>query len=286
MSQSVPTPFLKWVGGKRQLLPYLLKQVPDLRDVCYHEPFVGGGALFFALKAQDRLGQVRLSDVNGELINAYRVVRDQVEPLIEVLRRHRNEEEYYYHVRSLDPSQLSEVERAARLIYLNKTCFNGLYRENRKGQFNVPFGRYASPTLCAEDTLRSASRALQGVVLEVASFEESLRAVALGDFVYLDPPYVPVSATSSFVGYSAGGFDGVAQARLAKLASDLSSYGVNVVASNSVAPLVRQLYEGFSIEEVRASRAVNSRGDRRGKVGELVMCAGPAFLPSHIQESS
>ena len=271
------SPFVKWVGGKRQLLPELLRRVPDLRGARYHEPFVGGGALFFALSTRGSLGAVRLTDVNVELVNAYQVVRDRVEPLIEALRQHRNDEERYYQVRSQDPHTMSPVERAARLIYLNKTCFNGLYRENRRGQFNVPFGRYTSPNICAEDNLRAASTALQRVVVEATSFEDTTREAAPGDFVYFDPPYVPVSATSSFVSYSAGGFDERAQERLALTAATLADHGVNVMVSNSVAPLVRKLYAGFWIEEVSASRSVNSRGDRRGKVGELVMCAGPAF---------
>lgn len=278
-------PFLKWAGGKRQLLPNLMRRVPDLArgGGRYFEPFVGGGALFFALAQTGRLpkGAARLSDINGELITTYRVVRDDVEGLIQKLRAHENTEEHYYGVRAQDPRHLSATERAARLIYLNKTCFNGLFRENSRGEFNVPFGRYARPCICAEDTLRAASAALRDVAIEVASFEETAQLARPGDFVYCDPPYAPVSRTASFTRYSAGGFDEVAQARLALVAALLAERGVNVMLSNSVAPLVRELYASFHIvEEVQATRAINSRADRRGKVGELILCAGPAYHPS------
>lgn len=270
-------PFLKWAGGKRQLLPHLLQRVPHLHEGRYHEPFVGGGALFFALCGTGRLGRkgARLADVNPELINCYLVVRDQVEALIRLLLLHQNEESYYYRIRALDPRTLDPVQRAARLIYLNKTCFNGLFRENSRGIFNVPFGRYAKPRVCAADDLRAASAALRGVAIELSPFEAVGRCARRGDTVYFDPPYMPVSATSSFTGYSAGGFDEDAQIRLALLAASLAERGVNVLLSNSVAPLIQQLYQGFQIEEVQASRAINSRSDRRGKVSELLISAGP-----------
>ncbi len=270
-------PFLKWAGGKRQLLPELLCRIPELSGGRYHEPFVGGGALYFALHDRGRVGRkgARLSDINAELINAYTVVRDQVEPLIAVLSRHKNDEDHYYEVRALDPHRLDPVERAARLIYLNKTCFNGLFRENQRGGFNVPFGRYARPRFCAVDNLRAASHALRGACIEVSSFEESIRAARRGDFVYFDPPYAPVSRTSSFVNYSSGGFGEDAHVRLAMVAASLAERGVNVLLSNSVAPLVQQLYFAFRVEEVQAARAINSRADRRGKISELLIAAGP-----------
>lgn len=272
-------PFLKWAGGKRQLLPALLARTPDLKRARYHEPFVGGGALFFALRERSRLGQkgARLSDINAELINAYLVVRDRVEPLIRVLGGHRNDEQYFYAVRAQDPQRLDPVERAARLIYLNKTCFNGLFRENQRGAFNVPFGYYARPRLCPADTLRQASRALAGVTIEHAPFETVVPWARPGDFVYFDPPYVPVSRTSSFVNYSSGGFGEEDQVRLALVAATLCERGVNVLLSNSTAPLVRSLYAAFRVEPVEASRAINSQGARRGKIGELLITAGPHY---------
>ncbi len=270
-------PFLKWAGGKRQLLPELMHRVPDLAGGRYHEPFVGGGALYFALHDRGRVGRkgARLSDINAELINAYTVVRDHVEPLITMLSRHKNDEDHFYEVRALDPHKLDTVERAARLIYLNKTCFNGLFRENQRGGFNVPFGRYARPRFCAVENLRAASHALRGVCIEVAPFEQSIRATRRGDFIYFDPPYVPVSRTSSFVNYSSGGFGEPAHMRLALVAASLAERGVNVLLSNSMAPIVQQLYGAFRMEEVLASRAINSRADRRGKVSELLIAAGP-----------
>lgn len=293
--RSLPAPFLKWAGGKRQLLPELLRRTPDLSGARYHEPLLGGGALFFALKGSGRLGRrgARLTDINPELINSYQAVRDHVEALIKLLRTHKNDEDHYYKVRAQDPRRLDPVQRAARLIYLNKTCFNGLFRENQNGVFNVPFGRYARPRFCAEETLRAARDALRGVTIEVASFEEVTQAARRGDFIYFDPPYVPLSKTASFTRYSAGGFGEAAQARLALVAAHLAGRGVNVMLSNSVAPLVRELYAGFLVEEVQATRAINSRADRRGAITELLILAGPHVgIPGkrkkgwHLRESN
>lgn len=272
-----PRPFLKWAGGKRQLLPELLARMPrSFRR--YHEPFLGGGALYFALAGQGHEG-VRgalLSDKNPELVNAYRIVRDQVETLIYLLGAFRNEEDVYYAVRAQDPARLDPVQRAARLIYLNKTCFNGLFRENRRGHFNVPFGRYKSPLICAPNELRAASRALRGADIEVRSFEQALALPEAGDFVYCDPPYAPVSRTASFTGYTGGGFDEAAQRRLADLVRGLGTGGVNVLVSNSWVPLTCELYDGLRVEQVLAGRAINSRGSGRGKVPELLASTGPA----------
>ena len=276
-------PFLKWAGGKRQLLPEILSRLPN-RFTGYHEPFVGGGALFFALAERGLLanspkklgnGRARLADINADLVNAYQVVRDSVETLIHLLGQFRNEEVFYYEVREQDPKQLDPVQRAARLLYLNKTCFNGLFRENRKGQFNVPFGHYRDPQFVRPNDLRAASRALSGVTIERAGFESLAERAQAGDFVYLDPPYAPVSRTASFTSYSAGGFDDAAQEKLGQLVRDLGNRGVSVLLSNSAVPFTRQLYAGLHVEEVLASRAINSRGDRRGKVPELLVAAGP-----------
>jgi DNA adenine methylase len=269
-------PFVKWAGGKRQLLPDLLHRVPECFRH-YHEPFVGGGALFFALTEQNRLDgkAVRLTDINVELINTYRVVRDRVETLISLLSTFQNDESFYYHIRALDLGQLDPVQRAARFIFLNKTCFNGLFRENRKGQFNVPFGHYKQAQICAPNDLRAASRALRGVCLEVASFAEIEAASQPGDFVYCDPPYAPVSRTSSFTAYNGGGFGDADQQRLADVVSALGQRGVHVLLSNSAVPLTYSLYREHHVEEVLARRAINSRGDRRGRVPELLVAAGP-----------
>ncbi len=291
-------PFLKWAGGKRQLLPVILPRVPSVRKGRYHEPFLGGGAVFFALKERGLLGtkKARLSDINQELVNAYQVVRDDVESLIGLLKTHKNEEEYYYKMRALDPQTLDPLERASRLIYLNKTCFNGLFRENQKGQFNVPFGRYPHPQICDAEVLLSAHYALKGTTIEVASFEETFEAAASGDFVYFDPPYAPLSPTSSFVNYHAGGFHEKEHIQLADGIQKLAERGVNVMASNSSVPWIRTLYQDCFTEEVLASRSINSRSDKRGRVLELLIHAGPyakafqrspqAFLEWHLGESN
>ena len=269
-------PFVKWAGGKRQLLPDLLHRVPQsFRH--YHEPFVGGGALFFSLCEQQRLDgkAVRLTDINVELINTYRIVRDRVETLISLLSTFKNDERFYYSIRALDPKQLEPVQRAARFIFLNKTCFNGLFRENRQGRFNVPFGHYKQAQICAPNDLRAASFALRGVCLEVASFKDIEAACQSGDFVYCDPPYAPVSRTASFTAYNGGGFGDEDQQRLADVVRVLGERGVHVLLSNSAVPLTYALYRELHVEEVLARRAINSRGDRRGRVPELLVAAGP-----------
>ncbi|HRI51935.1 MAG TPA: DNA adenine methylase [Pseudomonadota bacterium] len=283
-----PRPFLKWAGGKRQLLPELLSRLPaafaeslgrgsPLSGCRYHEPFVGGGALFFALSGRGAIapGSARLADINPELINAYQVVRDRVETLIDLLEVFRNEEDFFYEVRGQQTSNLNPIQRAARLIYLNKTCFNGLFRENRRGHFNVPYGHYATAHFCAANELRAASRALRGVAIEVSPFESLAERAQPGDFVYCDPPYAPVSRTASFTSYSSGGFDEAAQQRLADLIVELGERGVSVLLSNSAVPFTRALYERCHVEQIYAKRAINSRGDRRGPVPELLVATGP-----------
>jgi len=279
-------PFLKWAGGKGQLLGQYEPFFPHHFNA-YYEPFLGGGAVFFHLwnlAATGSLGsrawrpgaahQPRpafLSDVNEELINAYIVVRDRVEELIERLRGHRNERGYYYALRAQDPTALGPVERAARLIYLNKTCYNGLYRVNRWGRFNVPFGRYKNPLICDAEGLRAASLALQGVELRACDFEEALQGAGPGDFVYLDPPYDPLSATASFTSYAQGGFDEGEQRRLARSFAELDRRGCLLMLSNADTELVRRLYRGFRIVQVQAKRAINSRADGRGAISELLI---------------
>jgi DNA adenine methylase len=269
-------PFVKWAGGKRQLLPEILSRLPG-GIARYHEPFVGGGAVFFALAGRGLLtpGRARLADINVELVNAYQVVRDRVETLILLLGQFRNEEDFYYEIRAQEPARLDPVQRAARLLYLNKTCFNGLFRENRQGRFNVPYGHYRDPQFLRPNDLRAASRALRGVAIEQSPFEALEALVEPGDFVYLDPPYAPVSRTASFTSYSAGGFDDDAQRRLAAVVTRLGERGVNVLLSNSAVPFTFELYRGLHVETVLAGRAINSRGDRRGKVPELLVAAGP-----------
>jgi DNA adenine methylase len=267
-------PFLKWAGGKAQLLPEIVARVPASFGG-YHEPFIGGGAVFFALAAGGRLGGgASLSDVNPNLVETWRAIRDDVEGVIAALGPHVNEAEHFYRVRALEPGALTLAARAARVIYLNKTGFNGLYRENRSGRFNVPFGRYANPTICDAPNLRAVSKALQGVSIEVRDFRSVLERAVPGDFVYFDPPYVPLSSTASFTAYSrGGGFGPEEQRALRDVFAELAARGVHVLLSNSDVPIVRELYRGFRIEQVWARRPINSNPDARGAVAEVLVRA-------------
>jgi DNA adenine methylase len=261
-------PFVKWAGGKRQLLPELLRCVPE-RYGRYYEPFVGGGALFFELRPPAAF----LTDVNERLIRTYRGVRDQVERVIALLDSYPHDEKFFYELRDVNIDLHSDAEVAAWFIYLNKVGFNGLYRVNRKNRFNVPFGRHKNPTICDDATLRACSAALARATLEVADFSSAVAGAAAGDLVYFDPPYVPLSMTSSFTSYTSDGFGYDAQVRLRDLALELKQRGVHVVLSNSSADLVRNLYspDGFTTTEVSATRLVNSKVARRGAITELVI---------------
>ena len=267
-TQTRAKPFLKWVGGKTQLLPQIFELFPKNFNR-YHEPFVGGGAVFFNLQPNKAI----LSDVNPDLIQAYQMIRDDVDSVIAELKQHRAEEAYYYSVRETDVAELSAAEAAARIIFLNKTCFNGLYRVNRRGKFNVPFGKYANPTICNEKNLRAVSDALQGVDIRLQSVFELDTRVKKNDLVYFDPPYVPVSPTASFTSYTKQGFGEHQQRELAELFGRLVSKGAHCFLSNSDTPLVRELYKDFNIKKVYARRAINSRADRRGPVGEVIVCS-------------
>lgn len=265
-----PRPFLKWAGGKGQLLEQLKPLLPHTPWRRYFEPFVGSAALFFAL----RPAEATLSDVNRELIDCYVAVQKHVERLVFALERHEYDEQLYYEVRKQDPADLDLPTRAARTIYLNKTGYNGLYRVNRAGRFNVPFGRYTNPGFRSPDSvdnLRACSRALRTAKLAVRDFGQVVRHARRGDFVYFDPPYVPLSETSAFTSYAAAGFGPAEQARLAEVVGELSDAGVLVMLSNSDTPMVRTLYAKYRIDVVTASRSINSRATGRGKVHEVVV---------------
>lgn len=267
-----PRPFLKWVGGKGQLLEQIFEQLPE-RFRRYHEPFTGGGAVFFGLSRTGRLAKKRayLSDVNSELVDTYTAIKLDVDEVIEALGVHHYDSDYYYEVRAQDPSLLSKPERAARMIFLNRCGFNGLYRVNRKGIFNVPFGRYTNPLICDENNLRQASRALQKVVIKNEGFEAIAKRAQAGDLVYFDPPYVPISDTASFVGYAKNGFTPDDQEKLACIVEDLSDRGVHCILSNSDAPWVVKRYSRFQVNIVPARRSINSKASKRGPVGEVVV---------------
>ena len=264
-------PFLKWVGGKTQLLPEISKRMPADYDK-YFEPFLGGGAVFFALQKQNAY----LVDINYELINTYRVVRDCLDELIGDLKRHVYDKNYYYNIRRIDReieyTSWSNVQKASRFIYLNKTCYNALWRVNSKMQFNTPFGRYKNPTILDEQTLRKCSEVLQNnVELIAGDFRDIESLITSKDFVYFDPPYVPLSKTASFTAYSKGGFNENMQRELSLLCKRLDQKGVRFMLSNSSASLVLELYKSFNIEFVKASRAINSQGHERGKISEVIV---------------
>ncbi len=260
-------PFIKWAGGKRQLLPELLRYVPKQYGT-YYEPFVGGGALFFELGPRPAV----LADVNARLIRTYHGVRDHVDEVISRLREYPHDSRFFYELRDVDIDLRSDAEVAAWFIYLNKIGFNGLYRVNRQNRFNVPFGRHKNPNICDDATLRACSRALSGAELLVADFEAVVRDAQANDLVYFDPPYVPLSVTSSFTSYTSGGFGPADQVRLRDLALELKQRGVHVLLSNSSAEFVRDLYRpSFETTEVSATRLVNSKGARRGAITELVI---------------
>lgn len=267
------SPFLKWAGGKGQLLEQLLPLVPAFER--YFEPFLGGGAMFFA----QRPAQATISDANPRLIGCYEVVRDAPAELLALLARYREAhcEAFYYEVRSRynEDTSASALEQAAMFIYLNKTGYNGLYRENRRGRFNVPFGRYLRPSICDESLMRSASEVLQSARLRCGGYEESLQDAGPGDFVYLDPPYQPVSPTARFTSYFRQGFGEAEQRALARCYRQLHERGCKLMLSNSDAALIRELYEGFAIHEVQANRAISRNGQGRGPVTEFVVVNYP-----------
>lgn len=263
-------PIVKWVGGKRQLMFELLKNMPETYNR-YFEPFIGGGALFFELQPQNGY----ISDMNEELINLYTVVRDDVYNLIDDLNKHEISKEYFLKIRNLDRTEkynkLSDLQKASRFIYLNRTCFNGMYRVNSQGQFNVPFGDYKNPRIVDAGNLINCSNLLKNTEICCADFSEILNKVQKGDFVYFDPPYVPLNETSSFTSYTKDGFDLDMQFKLKDVCDELDSMGVMFMLSNSDTKLVNELYSNYEIKKVFASRAINANGNGRGKITEVLV---------------
>lgn len=265
-------PFLKWAGGKRQLLPEIRKYVPKQYET-YYEPFVGAGAVLFDLQPKKAV----INDINVELVNTYHVIREHVDELVETLSKHKNDKDYYYRIRNLDRTaefhQLSMIERSARMIYLNKTCFNGLYRVNRQGQFNVPYGKYKNPNIVNEEVLRAVHHYLTNndITILNVDFVQAVETAKAGDFIYFDPPYDPVSETASFTSYSLGGFDRDDQLRLRDLFIELHERGCYVLLSNSATEFIQDIYADFHVELVSASRAINSVASKRGKIAEVLV---------------
>lgn len=267
----IPYPFLKWAGGKRQLLSQIDKFIPTTFKK-YIEPFVGGGALFFYLLPKNAI----LIDNNWELINCYMVIKKDVHQLIDCLKIHRYDKEYYYKIRALDRNtekynSISKTEKAARTIFLNKTGYNGLFRVNQKGFFNVPFGRYKNPKICDKKNLMAVHYALKPVKIIHNSFEHCLECAEEDDFVYLDPPYYPISDTSLFTSYTKHDFGKKAQIKLHEIVQELDHKGCRVLLSNSYSDFIINLYKGFRIEILKAKRAINSKSNRRGEIKEVLI---------------
>ncbi len=266
-----PAPFVKWVGGKGRLLAQLLPMLPPGVERMRHvEPFAGGAAMFFARRPKRAL----LCDVNPALVHTYEMVRDRVDEVAAQLAHHaeRHEQAYYYQVRErYNEGRDDGPERAAMFIYLNKTCFNGLHRVNRKGEFNVPAGRYTNPRILDEDGLRAASAQLASADLRCATFEGLLASARPGDFVYFDPPYEPMSRTASFTSYAQDGFSQDDQRRLAEVFAELTRRGARCMLSNSDVPFIRALYADYRVDTVAAPRAVSCDASNRGPVSEVVV---------------
>lgn len=277
-SLSQPKPFLKWVGGKRALAPEIIARMPEKFNN-YFEPFVGGGALFFELKKRGMLEGKKsyLFDANKELINTYNTVKNNPYELIEILRefQHKHSHDFYYQTRAMDReenfSQLSKVIRSARFIYLNKTCFNGLYRVNSKGFYNVPMGRYKNPTICDENLIHCASQALQDTEVLHVDFAKVLDFAKKGDFVYFDPPYYPLTPTSSFTSYNQDTFFEDEQKRLFNTFEKLAKKGLHVMLSNSDTTFIKELYKDYKIDFVEMNRFINSKSGGRGKIKEILI---------------
>ncbi|MDR2790430.1 MAG: DNA adenine methylase [Campylobacteraceae bacterium] len=273
-----PKPFVKWAGGKRGLLNELLKRIPkDFSS--YFEPFVGGGALFFEMKKQGLLNgkQIYLSDKNKELINAYNVIKKCPQKLLNELLIFSKEhsKEFYYYVRGLDKNtdfeRFSDEYRAARFIYLNKTCFNGLYRVNQKGFFNVPAGSYKNPQICSEELIFNAHEALQNANILCGCYTKISKLAQKGDFVYFDPPYYPINKTSSFTSYDKDGFLENEQKELAGVFKAMAQKGCFALESNSDTEFIKELYKEFFIEFIKADRYINCKGSGRGKIQEVLI---------------
>lgn len=266
-------PVVKWVGGKRQLLDEITPLLPK-RITSYCEPFLGGGAVLFSIQPSKAI----VNDLNGDLITVYETIRDDVESLIEDLKKHENTSEYFYAIRDLDREKvtyqaMSKVERASRLIYLNKTCFNGLFRVNSSGEFNSPFGHYKNPNIVNAPVLRAVSKYFSSGNITFCNedFAATLSRVGKSSFVYLDPPYDPVSDTSCFTAYNKGGFDINEQIRLKQCCDALTQRGIKFMLSNSATEFIKELYKDYNISIVQAKRVINSDARKRGAIEEVIV---------------
>jgi DNA adenine methylase len=268
-------PIVKWAGGKTKLLAELVARMPgEMRT--YAEPFSGGAALFFAIADQSEkyartFDRAILADRNEELVITYNAVKRDVDAVIGELSNYRYDRDLFYETRAKNPHAMSDAERAARLLFLNRTCFNGLWRVNSKGMFNVPFGKYKNPTICDADNLRAASKALARAEIVHADFADVTRDLGARDFVYFDPPYAPISNTADFTAYAAGGFGHEEQVRLMAEVQSLRDRGALVMLSNADTPAMRVLYKDLTLAVVGVSRSINSDATKRGETAELIV---------------
>ncbi len=274
MNNIILAPILKWVGGKRQLLNEITPLIPK-RITTYVEPFLGGGAVLFNLQPKKAI----INDFNKDLINVYRVVRDSPQELLDILKKHDkyNCEDYYYEIRALDRSEnytnMSNLEKAARIIYLNKTCYNGLFRVNQAGQFNSPYGRYKNPNIVNEPVILAMSNYFKNNNIKIleGDYRDALKNLRKGAFVYFDPPYMPISSSSSFTGYTENGFNEKDQIELKIECDKLNDRGINFMLSNSAHPYIIELYKDYEITFVKARRSINSKGNKRGEINEVLV---------------
>lgn len=281
MKNLLVAPIVKWVGGKRQLLPEIETFIPK-KISTYVEPFVGGGAVLFHVQPKKAI----INDFNNELMNVYKVVKDNPDELISLLKKHEeaNREasngDYYYEIRALDRSdeyeKLSSVERAARILYLNKTCYNGLFRVNQAGQFNAPYGKYKNPAIVNDVTIKAVSNYFNSANIKFleGDYKQALKGLRKGSFVYFDPPYMPISSSSSFTGYTGAGFDYDKQVELRDECIKLHKKGIKFLQSNSYSPEILDLYSDttiFKIKIVKAKRSINSKADKRGEISEVLI---------------
>jgi DNA adenine methylase len=272
MKNGVPS-LVKWAGGKKQLLEQFEKYFPEEIER-YFEPFVGGGSIaFYLLKRNKEIKKAYLSDINEELIITYNVVKTNIDELVSLLKEYKlkHNKEFYYKIRSEDTKKLTPIQIAARFIYLNRTCFNGLYRVNSKGEFNVPIGSYKNPAICNEEDLREISKLLQKDDIKVAQFYDAVKEAQKGDFVYFDPPYYPLTKGKNFTTYTKDNFLEKEQEKLAEVFKELDKRGCKVMLSNSDTDFIKNLYKGFNINFVKATRMINCDATKRGAINEVVV---------------
>ena len=268
------SPILKWVGGKRQLLDSIEPLIPKCST--FYEPFIGGGAVLFSRQPDKAV----INDLNPELINVYLTIKNEPKALIEKLKEHRDNssEEYFYSIRALDRDKevfenMMNVERAARIIYLNKTCYHGLFRVNSSGEFNSPWGRYKNPNITNETTINALHTYFNkaNITIKCGDYREALKGIRKGAFIYFDPPYMPISSSASFTGYTAGGFGEQEQIALKEQCDALNEKGIKFLVSNSSCPFIEELYKDYIVEHVNAKRAINANPQKRGEIKEVLI---------------